>query len=432
MNKIPLNELVTLQRGFDLPKDKRLKGNVPVVASTGIVGYHNEAKVKANGVVLGRSGSIGGGQYIQENFFPLNTTLYVKDFKGHYPRFIYYLFRSIDFTQFNVGSGVPTLNRNHLSTILINNISYEEEVQIAKVLGDLDDKIQLNTQINQTLEQIAQAIFKSWFIDFDPVKAKINVLANGGTKNDAECAAMCVISGKTEAELTQLKDRQPEKYQELAKTAALFPSEMVESELGKIPKGWECKSISSICSMQNGYAFKSSEWSNDGLPVIKIGSIKPIIIDMDGIGYVHKKNESLRQEFLVKEGDILVGLTGYVGEVGRVPKNINAVLNQRTARFIPFPINSQYRYYCFIYCLSRSNKFKEYAITHAKGSAQANISTKELLNYQSVISCVNIHIEFEKVIFSLLEMILNNGGENNTLGKVRDELLPKILSEIKN
>lgn len=104
---IPLNEFITLQRGFDLPQDKRVMGDIPVVASTGVVGYHNEEKVLAPGVVIGRSGSIGGGQYITTNFWPLNTTLWVKDFKGHHPRFVYYLLRSIDFSQFNVGSGVP-------------------------------------------------------------------------------------------------------------------------------------------------------------------------------------------------------------------------------------------------------------------------------------------------------------------------------------
>ncbi len=101
--------------------------NIPVIASTGIGGYHNETKVNAPGVVIGRSGSIGGGQYITVDFWPLNTTLWVKDFKGHHPRYVYYLLKSIDFSQFNVGSGVPTLNRNHLSGVLVANTSYKYE-----------------------------------------------------------------------------------------------------------------------------------------------------------------------------------------------------------------------------------------------------------------------------------------------------------------
>ncbi|WP_460211167.1 restriction endonuclease subunit S, partial [Escherichia coli] len=166
---IPLNEFITLQRGFDLPQDKRIKGDIPVIASTGIVGYHNEEKVQAPGVVIGRSGSIGGGQYITNNFWPLNTTLWVKDFKGHHPRFVYYLLKSIDFSQFNVGSGVPTLNRNHLSGVLVADTSYSYEKEVSNVIGILDDKINLNKKINQTLEQMSQTLFKSWFVDFDPV-----------------------------------------------------------------------------------------------------------------------------------------------------------------------------------------------------------------------------------------------------------------------
>ena len=143
---IPLNNFITLQRGHDLPQKDRIKGNIPVVASTGVAGYHNEPKAKAPGVIIGRSGSIGGGQYITEDFWPLNTTLWVKDFKGHNERFVYYLLKSIDF---NVGTGVPTLNRNHLSSILVEDIGRDAEDKIVKILGDLDDKIELNNQMNQ-------------------------------------------------------------------------------------------------------------------------------------------------------------------------------------------------------------------------------------------------------------------------------------------
>src|SRR5664280_2833688 len=99
-----LADVITLQRGFDLPESERKDGDVPVIASTGVIGFHAEKRVDGPGVVIGRSGSIGGGQYIADDFWPLNTTLWVKDFKGHYPRFIYYLLRNIDFTRFNAGA----------------------------------------------------------------------------------------------------------------------------------------------------------------------------------------------------------------------------------------------------------------------------------------------------------------------------------------
>ncbi|MBE0435060.1 MAG: restriction endonuclease subunit S, partial [Methylomicrobium sp.] len=105
----------------------------------------------------------------------------------------------------------------------------------SKILEDLDNKIELNAQTNQTLEQIAQALFKSWFVDFDPVKAKIEVLKAGGSAEDAELAAMRIIAAKSPDELTELKQTKPEAFEKLAQTAALFPSAMQESELGEIP-----------------------------------------------------------------------------------------------------------------------------------------------------------------------------------------------------
>ena len=114
-----LGETVTLQRGFDLPIAERRPGPYPVVASTGPVGTHHRAMVKGPGVVVGRSGSLGGGQFINSDFWPLNTTLWVKDFNANEPRFCYFLLKSLDLKRFNAGSGVPTLNRNHIHPLPI-------------------------------------------------------------------------------------------------------------------------------------------------------------------------------------------------------------------------------------------------------------------------------------------------------------------------
>lgn len=161
---VPLSEFITLQRGFDLPSGKRKDGVVPVVASTSVNGYHNEAKVDGPGVVIGRSGSIGGGQYINDDFWPLNTTLWVKDFKGHNPRYVYYLFKSIDFSRFNAGAGVPTLNRNHLVSIKVKSLSKLEEENISNVLITYDNLIENNCRRIQLLEESARLLYKEWFV----------------------------------------------------------------------------------------------------------------------------------------------------------------------------------------------------------------------------------------------------------------------------
>ena len=171
-----LGEVVTLQRGFDLPTTERKLGSYPVIASTGPVGTHNRAIVQAPGVVIGRSGSLGGGQFIKQDFWPLNTTLWVKDFNNNDPRFCYFLLKSLDLGQFNAGSGVPTLNRNHIHPLPVRVPPLSEQRAIAHILGTLDDKIELNQRMNQTAEEMARALFKSWFVDFDPVRAKAAVI----------------------------------------------------------------------------------------------------------------------------------------------------------------------------------------------------------------------------------------------------------------
>ncbi|MFM2303656.1 MAG: hypothetical protein RLZZ135_1066 [Cyanobacteriota bacterium] len=225
-----LGDVLTLQRGFDLPINQRIPGTIPVVASNGIVGNHDKAKVKSPGVVIGRSGSIGGAQFIKTDFWALNTTLYVKDFKGNDPRFIYYLLLNIDFKKFNVGSGVPTLNRNHIHPLRISIPPLPEQKAIASILSSLDDKIELNQQMNRTLEAQARAIFKSWFVDFDPVRAK-------------------------------MEGRQPAGMD--AATAALFPDAFEESELGVIPRGWRIGKIGQEFDITMGQSPPGSTYNEE-------------------------------------------------------------------------------------------------------------------------------------------------------------------------
>jgi type I restriction enzyme S subunit len=112
-----LRDVTTLQRGHDLTKKKMVEGDIPVAGSNGVIGYHNESTTKGIGVTIGRSGNLGNAFLYKNDFWAHNTTLYVKDFKGNDETFIYYFLKRIDFRQFNVGSAVPTLNRNHIHPI---------------------------------------------------------------------------------------------------------------------------------------------------------------------------------------------------------------------------------------------------------------------------------------------------------------------------
>ena len=418
-NYVPLNEFILLQRGFDLPQSDRISGDIPVVASTGVAGFHNEYKVDAPGVVIGRSGSIGGGQYIKEKFWPLNTTLWVKDFKGHDARYVYYLLKSIDFHRFNVGTGVPTLNRNHLSSVLVKNLGYINEKVIAKTLGDLDDKIHLNNQINLTLESIAQALFKSWFIDFDPVRAKIVAKQEG---NNPEFAAMCVISGKSEVELQQMAE---DDLAELRATAALFPDELVESELGEVPKGWEVTRFSNIVEKYIDNRGKTPPIQSEGIPLLEVKHLPEFSLNPDLNTDKKVSLETFNTWFRahLQENDLIMSTVGTIGRLCIVPANRTLAIAQNILglRFKLNKVNPLFMYYQMNSAKFRNDVDARLVITVQSSIKRKDLETIDLL--QPDIKIQNIFAEKIKPF-----VLSQQSDESLKLIDIRDALLPKLLS----
>ena len=267
--RVTLGDVLTLQRGFDLPRTRRDPGRYPVIASTGPVGTHKEAMVKGPGVVIGRSGSIGGGQFIKEDFWPLNTTLWVKDFKGNEPRFCFYLLKSLDLARFNAGSGVPTLNRNHIHPLPVAIPSLSVQRRIAHILGTLDDKIELNRRTSSTLEGMARALFKSWFVDFEPVRAKME----GRWHRDESLPGMP------------------------AELYGLFPDRLVPSELGEVPEGWEVKALGELIELAYGKSLRADKRLDGRIPVYgsngQVGWHNEKLIDGPGVIVGRKGNPGI-------------------------------------------------------------------------------------------------------------------------------------------
>ena len=235
-----LGEVIELKRGYDLPQRKRIPGSVPLVSSSGVTYYHTEAKVRGPGVVTGRYGTLGEVFFVPSDFWPLNTTLYVRDFKGNDPRFISYFLRGLDFSAYSDKAAVPGLNRNHLHQAAVRyppNVA--EQRAIAHVLGTLDDKIELNRRMNETLESMAQALFKSWFVDFEPVRAKMEGRWRRGES---------------------LPGLPAEHYD-------LFPDRLVDSELGEIPEGWGVKELGELVDLAYGKALRATERKGGPIPV---------------------------------------------------------------------------------------------------------------------------------------------------------------------
>lgn len=160
-----LDKFFTLKRGYDLPKQNRNSGNIPIVSSSGVTDYHNIAQIEESGVITGRYGTIGEVFYSKVPFWPLNTTLYVNDFKSNDKKFVYYLLKTLNWSQFNDKSAVPGVNRNHVHELEISFPDICEQKSIASVLSSLDDKIDLLHRQNKTLESMAETLFRQWFIE---------------------------------------------------------------------------------------------------------------------------------------------------------------------------------------------------------------------------------------------------------------------------
>ncbi len=159
-----LGEVAPLQRGFDLPKSKMKEGKYPVVMSNGINGYHSEFKVKSPGVVTGRSGTIGNLHYVETDYWPHNTALWVTNFKGNNPLYVYYMYIKLDLKRFGTGSGVPTLNRNDVHDTLISIPTPEEQTQIGNYFKNLDHLLTLRQGELEKLQHLKKALLEKMFV----------------------------------------------------------------------------------------------------------------------------------------------------------------------------------------------------------------------------------------------------------------------------
>lgn len=156
--KCKLGDALNFRRGHDLPKSSMIEGEVPVAGSNGVIGYHNVSTPISPCITIGRSGNVGT-PYIYDKCWAHNTVLYIDDYKGNHPRYLYYLLKNLPLASFGGGSAVPTLNRNHIHPIEISLPPLAEQKRIADILSAIDDKIELNRRINANLEQQAQALF---------------------------------------------------------------------------------------------------------------------------------------------------------------------------------------------------------------------------------------------------------------------------------
>lgn len=355
--------------------------------------------------------------------------------------YFYYVLKDKSFSDYIISTAQGSANqasitlKSILDYDLPNIDSKEKRIKIGKTLATYDEKIQLNTQINQTLEQIAQALFKSWFVDFDPVRAKVQALSDGLNLEQAELAAIQAISGKTPEELTALSQTQPDRYAELAETAKAFPCEMVEVDGVEVPKGWEVKRIDEIANIIKGKSYKSSELEKSKTALVTLKSFNR------GGGYrldgLKEYTGKYKPEQEVFAGELIIAYTDVtqaadvIGKPAMVMSDSNykhLVISLDVGVVRPF--NDVYKH--FLYCLAMTDSFQAHTKSFCTGTTVLHLGKDAVPSFEFINPNNELLHVFYKQTSPIFEKINLHIEENKNLEKARDLLLPRLLSgEIK-
>ena len=377
-----LGDLVTFQRGHDLPRTEMIEGIFPVAGSNSIIGFHNKFTTKSPGITIGRSGNIGNPQLHKTDFWAHNTVLYVKEFKKVDPGYFYYLLKTLDFTQLNSGSAVPSLNRNFIHPFVVSiPESIKTQTAIAEILSSLDDKIELNNNINKELENLAQTLFKQWFIDFE------------------------------------FPNENGEPYQSSG-------GEMVESEQGMIPKDWEIGILDDILEVKGGTTPSTKDASFwDGIyhwtsPRDLSNLEFPLLIDTDK--KITAKGLKKISSGLLPKGTLLLSSRAPIGYLAIT--EIETAINQG---YIAINGKKEFSNIFILYWLKVNMHL---VIERANGSTFLEISKTNFKQINCIIPDSTILHQYINQANATFEVMRNNLLENQELSTLRDTLLPKLIS----
>ncbi|MDP8727783.1 restriction endonuclease subunit S [Serratia marcescens] len=318
-------------------------------------------------------------------------------------KYVYYYLSTLqdDFKAIAGGSATPILNKGHFSQFKVSLPVKPVQNKIALILDSLDTKIEVNTEINHTLEQMAQALFKSWFVDFEPVKAKMAVLESGGSQADVMLAAMTAISGKDADALAVFEREHPEQYAELKATAELFPSAMQDSELGNIPVTWELGKLQDLLVLQRGFDLPSSARKDGEFPLIAAS----------GPNGTHNVA-------MAKAPGVITGRSGVLGKVYLTLEDywpLNTTLwVKEFKRATP----------CYAYELLRLLDMKAFNA----GSAVPSLNRNHIHSLSYPLPPMALVNLFESSALLLHQRAHVNLKHSQSLALLRDTLLPKLLS----
>lgn len=405
--EVTLGEFAPFAYGKGLPEHQRdLFGNNPVFGSNGTIGVHSEALTSGPTVIIGRKGTVGAVHYSEKPCWPIDTTFYVTDPDTNVLRFKYYLLKSLGLEHMNADSAVPGLNRDAAHARKVRIPPLPEQRAIAHILGTLDDKIELNRRMSQTLEEMARAIFKSWFVDFDPVRAKATVRREHPDWTNAQVSRAACPNLKPEI-------------------AELFPDRFVDSEFGEIPEGWEVKPIGDLAEVVGGSTPKTERteyWVGGTHHWVTPKDLSRL--SMPVLLYTERKitNAGLAQisSGLLPKGTVLLSSRAPIGYLAIA--EIPVAINQGFIAMRPRPGISN------LFLLRWARVAHERILSHANGSTFLEISKSSFRLIRIVLPPTHIMNAFDCVSRPIYCKVVENELQSHTLSDIRDELMPKLLS----
>jgi len=381
-----IGDQITLQRGVDITQKNARAGNFPVISSGGISFFHDTAIDNGPGVIIGRKGSLGTVYWSPLPYWPHDTTLWVKNFKNNNLRFVYYFLTTLKTKNLDVGSSNPTLNRNHVHPISVIWPPLADQENIVKILSALDDKIDLNRRTNETLEAMARALFRDWFVDFGPTRAK--------------------MAGQTPYLAPEIWE--------------LFPDTLDDE--GK-PEGWRNTVLETLVTVNPPERLQKNAdapyLSMSELPVVGCLASEPIRRPFSS-GSKFRNGDTLFARITPCLENGKTALVHHLEE-GEVGWGSTEFLVLRGKNHVPFP---------WIYLLARDDLFRTYAIQGMSGtSGRQRVPSEILEKYEIVVPEGNtLWKAFERQTLPMFEKIFKNGAQGADLAQLRDLLLPKLMS----
>jgi len=363
-----LEDLVFLQRGFDITKDHQIPGDIPVISSSGIGSYHSEAKVSGPGVVIGRKGTLGSVYYVETDYWPHDTTLWSKDLKGNDPKFVYYFIKTLGLSRYDVGNSNPTLNRNHIHSLGIKIPDISEQKRIVDILDPYDDLIGNNQRRIDLLEQFARQLFKEWFVWLR------------------------------------------------------YPGHEHYKVLDGIPHGWGRKSIGNLTDFISRGITPTYDDAALGIVINQ----KCIRNGRLSLGRARRQSKEVPKDKLVRAGDVLVNSTGE-GTLGRVAQ-VHEEIAECTVDSHVTIVRPDHSIDPIVFGLS-VGRFEDFFASQGRGATnQKELSRSTIEEAKLLVPAGQIQSAFSDIVAPAKQQVIVLTRQIERATDARDLLLPRLMS----